>query len=801
MPWDAMGKAGAGVTFPADALPSELGTNMGQILHTIQVMALQVRDLQAKVESALKAAKEEHPATLERLASLERAQAAIRNEISTLSAIGPQVSSDRISAMEKRLDELTSLSKQSASSQRTIPRARTSQSAPADGLPLSSANRDSQSPDDLTSSPARLGHHAVCSGGTLLPQQHQVPSQFGATPTLTHSGLDVGAKVFSDYGGNQQLSDDDDKKTLSVQDDDDDCEEEEIDIGEFFGGEQEESCSPFLPDGEFRTAMDLMYMAVAGVEAVRITLAISYGMDYKSPDPGWIWGFAAASLFQFINCATLFWTAQLDGWELVGDEAHEVGMIWTLYVRGWFWFDLIFSLPIDVIYHEITPDHFWWAAMFRLVHLGRVPSLFKRSSPLTGTPLWVKGIWFVYFYFVSVHFLACSWIRVSPETESLGDSIGSTEFQEVYVKAMYFVITTMTTVGYGDIYPTDLGSRVFVIGLMVFGVSLYAYFLGNVSAYLSNLDVYHQQVEEKKKALSALMAHFAVPLYIQKEAFCIYPSIIEQSVTLAQFNETVMDLPSFMQDRVYFFMKLHTVETVPLFQKQARDCQQLLAKYMRRVLLDPKEVIIKQGQFGAEMYIILRGVVEIYIKKPSATDPSKMVRHHIGLLKEGQWFGEIALLAETKRTASVRSLSACEVLCLEKSAFDELLNKPSCAGLKGLIENEANKRKQQTAAKQTGSDGAAKQTGSDGDKKEEPEEKKSWSFKNCFKRGPNKEAAHRVSDTTGEEEEDTESSEERPTPSPDGNESEPKSIPEATRPASNPLKSKKAAHKTAKKGE
>eukprot|EP00661_Eupelagonemidae_sp_cell13_P004096 gene4097-biopygen3874 len=35
----------------------------------------------------------------------------------------------------------------------------------------------------------------------------------------------------------------------------------------------------------------------------------------------------------------------------------------------------------------------------------------------------------------------------------------------------------------------------------------------------------------------------------------------------------------------------------------------------------------------------------------------------------GSWFGEIALLRETARTASVRTITACDLFCLQKEDF------------------------------------------------------------------------------------------------------------------------------------
>ncbi|SDJ60976.1 zinc ribbon domain-containing protein [Aliiruegeria lutimaris] len=44
---------------------------------------------------------------------------------------------------------------------------------------------------------------------------------------------------------------------------------------------------------------------------------------------------------------------------------------------------------------------------------------------------------------------------------------------EGYVNALYYTVTTLTTTGYGDFTPTSVGGKLFAVGIMVIGVSLF----------------------------------------------------------------------------------------------------------------------------------------------------------------------------------------------------------------------------------------------------------------------------------------------------------------------------------------
>jgi len=69
-----------------------------------------------------------------------------------------------------------------------------------------------------------------------------------------------------------------------------------------------------------------------------------------------------------------------------------------------------------------------------------------------------------------------------------------------YMAALYWTYTTMSTVGYGDIYAgTDL-ERVQSILVMVFGVCFFSFTIGSISSFFSRIDN-KEAVMNKKMAV------------------------------------------------------------------------------------------------------------------------------------------------------------------------------------------------------------------------------------------------------------------------------------------------------------
>ena len=97
------------------------------------------------------------------------------------------------------------------------------------------------------------------------------------------------------------------------------------------------------------------------------------------------------------------------------------------------------------------------------------------------------------------------------------------------------------------------------------------------------------------------------------------------------------------------------------------DLQKLVDRFQMRAV--PKgEQIITQGEKGEELFVVLAGQFEVVLTH-SGADISKIVR----VLGPGDIVGEIAVLIDTRRTASVRSVIDSKVAVISKEDFHTLL--------------------------------------------------------------------------------------------------------------------------------
>jgi NADH:ubiquinone reductase (H+-translocating) len=79
------------------------------------------------------------------------------------------------------------------------------------------------------------------------------------------------------------------------------------------------------------------------------------------------------------------------------------------------------------------------------------------------------------------------------------------------------------------------------------------------------------------------------------------------------------------------------------------------------------EVIIRQGEPGGRFYVITEGEVEVVHEEPDGQETS------VAQLGPGRYFGEIALLRSTRRTATVRAVTDVNVLGIARRDFTVLV--------------------------------------------------------------------------------------------------------------------------------
>jgi len=324
------------------------------------------------------------------------------------------------------------------------------------------------------------------------------------------------------------------------------------------------------------------------------------------------------------------------------------------YFRSWFIVDALAALPLS-----FTPWVVVGPGVLGLVKLGRVGQAMRRwqlnalrySSPL---PLLFAVFWLV----VAIHWICSGWMMLRGFDFELGVVAN-------YIDSLYWTVTTLTAVGYGDITPADSVQKLYAVGTMVVGLAFLGYMIGFMASMLSRRDPSRALFQENIERLSVATQYGGIPEDLQHRVFDYYAYLWRQRLG---YNESdfLSSLPQGLKEEVSRHLKGHVLERIDLFREADPDLVGQVALRLKPQVLTPGDYVFREGDGGASMYFIAGGELEV-LQRARAKPVAR--------LSVGDFFGEIALFANQPRSASVRALTYCDVYSLSKNDFERIFRR------------------------------------------------------------------------------------------------------------------------------
>jgi voltage-gated potassium channel len=163
---------------------------------------------------------------------------------------------------------------------------------------------------------------------------------------------------------------------------------------------------------------------------------------------------------------------------------------WSRGFWKWGWLDLLASIPFDAAFRTLQ-----LVRIYRIIRVLR--ALYKLQEVATGTSLTEKllalpGVAFVMVLFSTTLMLEAERHAPDATIKTGGD-------------ALWWALTTVTTVGYGDTYPVTGEGRVIAAVLMLVGIALF----GSMSAIITSKLILPKETkdhEEMRREVRALHA-------------------------------------------------------------------------------------------------------------------------------------------------------------------------------------------------------------------------------------------------------------------------------------------------------
>eukprot|EP01065_Artemidia_motanka_P003538 TRINITY_DN11698_c0_g1_i1.p1 TRINITY_DN11698_c0_g1~~TRINITY_DN11698_c0_g1_i1.p1 ORF type:complete len:737 (+),score=153.23 TRINITY_DN11698_c0_g1_i1:64-2274(+) len=218
-----------------------------------------------------------------------------------------------------------------------------------------------------------------------------------------------------------------------------------------------------------------------------------------------------------------------------------------------------------------------------------------------------------------------------------------------YSRAFYWTVYTVTSVGYGD---TDIGdTRVvhfYASALMLLGLVGSGVFIGKIAEILARQDRTSQDIDQGVQELRSLMEFYSIPRAISEEALSWHEHVLHAHA-FDHHAGAIESLPSSLQERISLAARRHLLCAVPLLRGLRIPCLEDLATRMSRVVLDPGETLVTQGDPAADFFLITHGTFD------------RIKDMHASAAEQEYFCGEFGVLYGTPHPCTVRARGYCDV--------------------------------------------------------------------------------------------------------------------------------------------
>lgn len=396
-----------------------------------------------------------------------------------------------------------------------------------------------------------------------------------------------------------------------------------------------------------------------------VCLIVPYRIAFTQEETtGWLTVYYLTDLIFAVDLIMNFFTTFTDEKQMREITDHSV--IAKKYLKSWFVIDILSVVPIDLFLSNELLEGNQLLRVLRIGKLYKMMRLFRmvRALKLLKNQVFMEHmseklrinqgterlLSFGFFLALFVHVSACFMIILGNLTQQfdfpsfVDDLDPDAKPFSSYVTAVYFVCTTITTVGYGDYSPRNGVERIFGVILMITGISAFGFMSGALASILSSYDSSSAEQMERLLLLNKCNDQYDIPKDLYSE--------IRNSIKMADANQELEERERFLNylppvQRMEMMMHFHEKEfsKYPLFKKVGdRALISWIAGNSKHKVLCQGEMVYTEGDDIELFYFMQKGIATFTFPRFDnmpfgLIDPEKHINLPDVKLPELQFFG------------------------------------------------------------------------------------------------------------------------------------------------------------------
>ena len=306
------------------------------------------------------------------------------------------------------------------------------------------------------------------------------------------------------------------------------------------------------------------------------------------------------------------------------------------YIKGSFLIDLIEAIPFFQILNQgqedcdnpncnnyaFTNNLKYTLLLLKILKIIKISNnsavkrIDKYLSKINFFSDWKALLINVFFIFSGIHLASCYFIFLGKNMYPnwiFDSGLHSQSFVDIYIASIYNIMTTLTTVGYGDVPVTCHSERIFQIFLLIVGTLSYSWLLTYVSNYIKKNSEKYKVYEEKLKILDEI--NFNYPN--------LDPQLYERIFRYLNYNKSrykfdvkyILDsLPSSIQNNLIIEIYKPIIKNFQFFKYlENSDFFVKIVTSMKPILSIKDDILIQEGDVIEDIIFIKKGILSLEI--------------------------------------------------------------------------------------------------------------------------------------------------------------------------------------------
>uniref|UniRef100_A0A8C9VZ95 Voltage-gated delayed rectifier potassium channel KCNH4 n=1 Tax=Scleropages formosus TaxID=113540 RepID=A0A8C9VZ95_SCLFO len=366
-----------------------------------------------------------------------------------------------------------------------------------------------------------------------------------------------------------------------------------------------------------------------------------------------------------------------------GQVVYDARAICVHYATTWLFVDLIAALPFDLLYAFNVSVYFGVHLLktVRLLRLLRLLQKLERYSQYSAVVLTLLMSMFA----LLAHWMACVWYfigRREIENNSpgwlheLAKRLGTPYFlqwnltglrggpsvRSSYVTSLYFALSSLTSVGFGNVSANTDSEKIFSICTMLIGALMHAVVFGNVTAIIQRMYSRRSLYHTRTKDLKDFIRVHRLPKALEQRVLECFQTTWSVNNGI-DVSELLKDFPDELRADIAMHLNKELLQ-LPLFESASRGCLRSLSLIIKTSFCAPGEFLIRQGDALQAIYFVCSGSMEV-LKDNTV----------LAILGKGDLIGSDSLMREQviKTNANVKALTYCDLQYISLKGLREVL--------------------------------------------------------------------------------------------------------------------------------